>query len=144
MKTRDRITIDIAILEINLTSAVRRLDRSWRRWADLRSSYSKRVRPNSIQWRLIGAIIWYIETHIWVGKNIEDKFACGDVNVMLNDCKYMYTMYRRYRMLNLVFILICLSVIILTYVWNDIFCKCHSHIVGLIAIFRNCWFFKVI
>lgn len=32
---------------------------------------------------------------------------------MLNDCKYLYNMYRRYSMLNLVLLLICITLLII-------------------------------
>lgn len=55
-----------------------------------------------------------------LNKIYENKeFTCGiDIAFTLNDCKYLYDMYRRYSMLILVLLLICFSIIIIMYyVW---------------------------
>lgn len=51
---------------------------------------------------------------------VELNEICVDNAFMLNGCKYLYTVYRRYSMLILVLLLICLTIMIIMYkVWSD-------------------------
>lgn len=82
---------------------------------------------NCRDWPLIEVVIHNIETvfKIWLNwwdwGNIQKQKVCGDDDAfMLNDCKYLYNMYRRYSMLNLVILLIRIAImIIMYYVWAD-------------------------
>lgn len=75
----------------------------------------------SVHWQTVQTVYRGINLMIlkqgWIdGIGEKNKFAYGDDNAfMLNDCKYLYNMYRRYSMLNLVILPICITIVIIRY-----------------------------
>ncbi len=77
-----------------------------------------------------------------------ERFSCGDDHAfMLNDCKYLYNMYRRCGMLSVVSLLICITILIImhnvlaetmTYFCTNMTCS-----VGSVDVFLYCCFGKL-